>query len=137
MPHEKITPQHWMLLDKETRIHLAKHFNIPVSGVTEIRDQELITDGRTMADLEALSLQAMCEYVGSQETFGRAFELTIAKAHSELHPPVGEIRAQSNSAVVSVEPIKIEASVDLSDKPVGIVGDAVLTKKRGRPSKSK
>lgn len=93
MPHEKITPQQFILLPKETREHLATVFNIPKSSHTEIRDSEVITDGRTMADLEAISKEKMAEYVGSDETFGRLWELTIAKAHSELHPPVGVIKA--------------------------------------------
>lgn len=119
MPHEKVTPQHWMLLDKETRDYLAKKFDIKVSGVTEVVDQRVVTDGRTMIDLEALSREAMCAFVGSDETFARAFELTIAKAYSELHPPVGTImgKEQQNSAVLSVEPV------------------VVAPKKRGRPAK--
>lgn len=91
MQHEKVVPQHWMLLPKDIRQHLATVFNIGMSGVTEIRDQEVITDGRTLNDLAALSAERMAEYVGSTESFARLFELTVAKAHSELHPPVGVI----------------------------------------------
>lgn len=103
MQHEKITPQLWMLLARETREHLAKQFKVPKSGVTEIRDQELISDGRTMIDLEVFTREAMCEYVESDETFGRAFELVIAKAHSELHPPIGVIKAKEVEITVSVD----------------------------------
>lgn len=94
----------WMLLPKETRTHLAYVFSIPVSGVTEIRDQEVITDGRTVVDLEALSADRMAEYVGSTDTFARLFELTMAKAHSELHPPVGVIMASEPPAPVEPAP---------------------------------
>lgn len=99
MPHEKVVPQHWMLLPRDIRQYLATVFNISLSGITEIRDSEVITDGRTINDLEALSLERMCEYVGSQETFARAFELTIAKAHSELNPPIGIIKGNVDEPV--------------------------------------
>ncbi len=93
MNHEKVVPQQWMLLSKEVRELLAKEFHIPFSGVVEIRDQELITDGRTVQDLEKLNAESMAAYVGSEESFSRLFELTIAKAKSVLNPPVGEIKA--------------------------------------------
>ncbi len=88
-----------MLLPKDIRAHLAYIFDIPVSAATEIRDQELITDGRTIADLEALSKERMCEYIGSEESFDRAFELTVAKARAELNPPVGTIAAKEQAEV--------------------------------------
>lgn len=109
MPHDKVVPQHWMLLPKDIRAHLAVVFNIRVSGVTEIRDQDVITDGRTINDLEALSLERMCDYIGSEETFARAFELTIAKAHAELHPPVGVIKGEVEAPVEPVEKPKKNA----------------------------
>lgn len=95
MPHEKITPQSWILLPKEIREHLAIAFNVGRSSHTEIRDSEVITDGRTMSDLEAISKEKMTEYVGSEESFGRLWDLTIAKAHSELNPPVGVIQVRT------------------------------------------
>lgn len=95
-----------MLLSREIRHHLATVFNIPFSGVTEIRDQEVITDGRTMNDLEAISAEKMAEYVGSTDSFARLFELTVAKAHSELNPPVGVIKASEPAAPVEPAPAK-------------------------------
>lgn len=93
MDHDRIVPQQWMLQTREIRQHLAHVFNVPLSGVSEIRDQEVITDGHTVADLSAITKDRMAEYVGSEESFGRLWELTVRKAYAELHPPIGVIEA--------------------------------------------
>lgn len=91
MAPERILPAQFMHISKEVRDYIALMWSIPRSGITEIRDQEVLTDGHTYEDLSVITLEKMCEYIGSQETFGRAWELTVAKAYSELHPPVGTI----------------------------------------------
>ncbi len=88
---EHIYTQHWITLDKETREHLTKVFNIPTSGIAEIRDQTLISDGKTNTDLQAITSEAMEAYVGSKEPFARLWELTLMKSKYELHPPTIEI----------------------------------------------
>lgn len=88
---DKIYVQNWMSLSKEVRNHLMETFNIQRSGITEIRDQDVITDGVTNADLSVLTLDNLNEYIGSVETFPRAWEITLMKVHSELHPPTIEI----------------------------------------------
>jgi hypothetical protein len=85
---ERIYPQQWMALPKETKNHLIKVFGIPKSGITEIRDQDVVSDGYTSADLEAINLDKMCEYIGSRETFGRAWEITLMRVKSDLNPPM-------------------------------------------------
>ncbi len=89
---QQIYPQVWINLPKETRLHLVKVFGLERTGVTEIRDQEVVSDGFTVDDLKRITLEKMCEYIGSEETFGRAWEITLAKVHSELNPPIGEIK---------------------------------------------
>lgn len=119
MNHDKIVPQAFMLLPREIREHLAPIFGIGRSGITEIRDDQVISDGRTQEDLNAVTAGKMADYVGSEESFGRLWELSIAKAKHELHPPVGEIKAlpkvESSTEVEVFEPYKgpdvIEESV--------------------------
>jgi hypothetical protein len=84
-------PQQWMQAPKEIREYLWHMWKIPKNGVTEIRDQEVISDGHTYDDLAHITRDRMNDYIGSEETFARAWELTCMKAHSELHPPVGTV----------------------------------------------
>lgn len=88
MKPDRVLPGQFMHLSKELRDYLAEIFAVPMSGITEVRDQEVISDGHTYADLEVITLEKMCEYIGSTETFARAWEITCSKAHTELHPPI-------------------------------------------------
>lgn len=83
----QIVPQLWMLVPKEERDLLAEVFNLTRTGTTEIIDQTVVTDGYRDTDLLGITLQKMCEFVGSEESFMRAWELTQMKAHSILNPP--------------------------------------------------
>jgi hypothetical protein len=80
--------QLWMLQSKEIRAHIAKTFNLQRTGVTEIRDNELLTDGYCTKDLSEITAEKMAAYVGSNEDFPRLWELTVAKTRYELNPPV-------------------------------------------------
>lgn len=86
---QKVYVANWMALPKETKEHLIKVFNIVKTGNSEVRDQEVVTDGYTNDDLNAITLDKMAEYTGSPttETFHRLWEITLAKVHYELHPP--------------------------------------------------
>lgn len=97
MPEQRILPGQFMHISKEIRDYLALMWKLPRSGITEVRDQDVISDGHTYEDLKHITLERMCEYIGSQETFARAWEVTCAKAYSELHPPVGIIRAAEDA----------------------------------------
>lgn len=88
---DRIYPAQWMHHSKEMRDKIARDFDLSRTGVTEIRDQDVISDGYTVHDLANITLNKMCAYIGSEETFARAWELTIAKVYSELHPPAGTI----------------------------------------------
>ena len=89
---QQIYPQNWIHLSKETRNRLAEVFGLERTGVTEIKDQEVISDGYTVHDLKEITLEKMCAFIGSEETFGRAWEIVLAKVHSELNPPIGIIK---------------------------------------------
>ena len=90
--YTNIPPQLWMLLDTKTRSWISKMFDLPRTGITEIRDSEVINDGHSLDDLRKITLEKMNEYIGSVETFPRAWELTCAKAKYELSPPPIEIK---------------------------------------------
>lgn len=101
MPVERILPGQFMHVSKEIRDYLSQMWKLPRSGVTEIRDQDIISDGHTIEDLLAITHERMNEYIGSEESFARAWELTVAKAYSELHPPVGNIGSPIEDEPVS------------------------------------
>lgn len=85
---DKIHVHNWISLSKETRKHLSEVFALVPTGIAEIRDQQVISDGYSNADLEKITHAKMAEYVGSNESFSRLWELTIAKVKYELNPPI-------------------------------------------------
>lgn len=117
MPAERILPGQFMHLSREIREYLGHMWKIPQSGISEVRDQTVISDGHTYDDLATITHEKMTEYIGSEETFARAWEITVAKAYSELHPPIGVIKRNVEYAGMEVE-------------------DTETTKKRGRLAKS-
>lgn len=86
--YNNVPPQLWMQLEKAIRSHLVSVFNIPRTGITEVRDDTVIADGYSVEDLKAISLAKMTEYIGSEETFPRAWEITCSKAKGEVYPPI-------------------------------------------------
>ena len=107
MHTEQIFPQQWMAVPRKTREKIVADFGIKKSGITEIFNGDVVTDGRTKDDLAVLTSKSMSEYVGSEASFGRLWELTIAKAYSELNAPVGFIASHAQveelNAVTEVE----------------------------------
>lgn len=89
---DRVAPQMWMMLGKDERDRLAHVFKIEATGITEVRDNEVLTDGFKYEDLAGITKEKMTEYVGSEESYPRLWELTVAKVRSELHPPVGVIK---------------------------------------------
>lgn len=103
---DRIYPSVWLALPKDVRDRLVEVFSITRTGATEIRDQSVVSDGYTVEDLQCITLTAMSRYIGSDETFGRAWEITIAKAHSELHPPVAIIKqVDGEPTAIDIEPV--------------------------------
>ncbi len=99
---DRIYQQQWIALPKETREHLKKVFGIQATGVAEIIDQTVVSDGVTNANLQVITAERMAEYVGSTESFLRLWELTIAKVKYELHPPIELETLQGNTEVINV-----------------------------------
>lgn len=105
---EKIYPQMWAELPHDVRTRLTEVFGIIRTGISEVRDQTLISDGTTQEDLKAISTEKMAEYVESdpsETSYHRLWELTLAKVKYELHPPtvvigkpvLEEIKEESNA----------------------------------------
>ena len=89
---DKVPTALWMIQPQSVRNLLAKEFELSRTGYSEVRDQDLISDGFTASDLEGITSEKMEAYVGSHETFSRLWELTVMKAYSELNPPMGIIK---------------------------------------------
>ena len=111
--YNNVPPQLWMLLDKKIREHLVTVFDIKKTGPTEIRDNLIIQDGYSVEDLKAISLEKMTAYIGSEETFPRAWEITCSKAKGEVYPPIN-ISPMADEPR-DVEPI-IETKVETNGK---------------------
>ena len=93
--YNNVPPQLWMQLDVDTRFHLKKIFDIPRTGITEIIDQRVITDGHSTEDLRVITLEKMNEYNGSKyDSFPHAWEVTCSKAKYELNPPLVEMKSE-------------------------------------------
>lgn len=88
---EKVYQQNWIDLPRDVRARLAQVFGLERTGITEVRDQTVVSDGYTNGDLQGITLDKMNQYIGSVETFPRAWEITLMKVKYELHPPTVEI----------------------------------------------
>ena len=105
-------PQQWLPLSKEVKDVLIKEFSIGRSGVTEVRDQSVVSDGYTTEDLRAITQEKMNKYIGSEENFMRGWEITLAKVHAVLNPPVAEIKESTIIDVIA--PFCIECKAVLA-----------------------
>lgn len=127
---ERILPGQFMNLSKELRDHIAGVFHVAQSGATEVRNDEVVSDGRTFEDLAVITKEAMLEYVGSTEDFLRAWELTVRKAYSELHPSMGVIRASAPAA--DLEPTVPQGSAPGEVAPTNTTPTKNAKEKKGK-----
>lgn len=100
---DRIYVHNWISLDKEIRKHLVSVFGLVPTGIAEIRDQTVISDGYSNADLDRITAAKMAEYVGSNESFPRLWELTLAKVKYELHPPI-DLETLNQPEIVNIIP---------------------------------
>ncbi len=116
--------QNWLQLSVEIRNHLRTIFDIPRTGITEVRDTSIISDGTTNEDLGTITVDKMEKYVGSKETFPRLWELTLAKAKYELHPPMNLMDVKEvtiNDSSINTNAENKEESTEIkttTDKPI-------------------
>lgn len=112
--YTQIVPQLWMMIPRNERDLIAKEFNLPRTGVTEVINQDVVTDGYRAEDLKNITLEKMCAYIGSQESFMRAWELTVMKANAELNPPAVFIGTQEE--LNKIENVIVEPKVEKKEK---------------------
>lgn len=87
--YDRIPIQLWMLLPREHRAIIADALNLPKTGVSEIRDNEVLSDGYNVEDLSNITIEKMLDFIGGSEdeSFHRLWELTCAKARYMANPP--------------------------------------------------
>lgn len=117
-----------MQQSKEVRDQLVKDLNIPKTGGVEVTDGEVVTDGYNQADLLTLTVEKLSDYVGQPASdplpLARLWEITCAKAYSELHPPeLMIVPGDENPVQVAPEPleptvIKAEDNVTVEPAPL-------------------
>jgi len=112
---ERIFQQHWIEYPKDIREHLAKVFNLQRTGISEIRDNTVVSDGYTNDDLRGITQQKMIDYVGSDGDFNHLWKVSISKAKFELHPPLFEIKSN-----VSIAEVPIQIPERIIDSPNAI-----------------
>ena len=122
----------------EERKVIAEAFTLSRTGVSEIRDQEIISDGYSDEDLTHITSSVMAEWVGdsADNTFPRLWELTVAKAKSIVYPPVGVMESSDGVITVTAVPEAVETTT-VTDTPVVAQTTTVVEEPRkpGRPNK--
>src|ERR1051326_8294804 len=74
----QLTPFEWLQMPKEARDLFIKWFNIPRSGGSIVVNNEVVSDGHTIADLSAVSLQSLQAFLHTDEThWDKLLQLTI------------------------------------------------------------
>ena len=113
-------------LDVPVKERLRKIFNIPKTGIVEVLNETVISDGVTNDDLKVLTEEAMSAYLGDvpHETFGHLFDLVIEKIKHEIaHPPI----------VIELSSITpIDEAIKISSEPKEYCGACVTHKGRHR-----
>jgi hypothetical protein len=131
----------WMMLPAEERNVLVEHFDISKSGYTEVNDNRVVQDGFTSEDLKKLTSENMAEFVGDSADlpFPRLWELTVAKAHSIVNPPVGVMK--SKDSVIETMVVDDGGDIEVKDVSDGAIIETpketthAPAKKKGRPAK--
>lgn len=133
----QIVPQLWMLVPKAERDLLAKQFELPRTGITEVIDQTVITDGYRAEDLINITLEKMVAFVGSEESFMRAWELTTMKAHSLLNPPTVFIGTQEELNKVTGVELKEVSNEENHDENIKQEFNPKVEEKENKKGKTK
>lgn len=103
----------WVALPNEVRYRMRDIFNIPRSTNTMVIDGTIESDGTTHEDIQALTVEKMQKYAGSDsQNLHELFDITVAKVNDELQGK--------------------PTTVVMKDAPITVI---IEPKKRGRPSK--
>lgn len=81
---ERVYVPQWMSLTKDVREKMAEIFKIPRSGITEIRDETVLTDGRTQDDLLAITQEKLEKFCKQQGQFADLFKIAVKKVQFQI-----------------------------------------------------
>ena len=81
---ERIYPLVWLAQSRGVREQLALDLKLPKTGLTEVRDQELISDGYSVYDLQNITVDALIGYVGKKKSFQELWEASVEKAQEKI-----------------------------------------------------
>lgn len=86
---EQIYQHQFMALPRDVRDRLRLIFNIPRTGIIEVVDKTVITDGTTNENMKVVTHEKLKEYIGSdEESYAKAWEIAVSKAEGELIEPI-------------------------------------------------
>lgn len=123
----QIYQHQYMHLDVPVKEKLRKIFNIPKTGVAEILNETVISDGIRNEDLAVLTEEAMSAYLGNvpHETFGHLFDLVVEKIKYEIENPQPIV-------IVEEVPSIVDEAIKLSSETKEYCGACVTHKGRHR-----
>lgn len=88
---DRVYQQHWISLPKEIREHLAVKLGVEKNGITEVRDETVISDGRTNNDLSVITQEKLEQYTWKKDlSFADLWNSAINQAEIELSPKLNE-----------------------------------------------
>jgi len=93
---ETIQKFQWMKLSREVREKLVHLFGLERTGISEIRDDEVISDGFSDSDLQSITKEKMCEITGlpCELSFSSLWEVITVKVANDVHPLVTESKEE-------------------------------------------
>lgn len=114
-----ISTASWMDLSWQVRTQLVKDLNIPKSKDVVLKDNVVLTDGRTQADInQAITIKSLQEYTTSNsddifELFGKAVEKAEYELYLKEHP---EARDEDNKPNIETNDTSTKPSTSTRKK---------------------
>mgnify|MGYP001372826281 FL=1 len=114
-----ISTASWMDLSWQVRTQLVKDLNIPKSKDVVLKDNVVLTDGRTQADInQAITIESLQEYTKSSsddifELFGKAVEKAEYELYLKEHP---EARDEDNKPNIETNDTSTKPSTSTRKK---------------------
>ena len=130
-----ISQQEWVKVPHEVRLELVQEFGLKRSGIIQVFNNTLMSDGYSYEDLAPLTVERMQLYVGTRETdYFKLWEATTNKANSLVKKRYEEEKQKQARIAAGVE--ETTESFGAEDESEGeVVPDAF--RKRGKRGKGK
>lgn len=122
---DKLYPHMWMTLPAEIKKVLIEEFKIKKTGVSEIFNEQVKSDGYTLDDLKVINIESMMKYVDTNTfyAFPYLWEMVLRKVDFILNPvekgQVEEKKSPSSVTTAEVDPtssIKQDVTEETQDK---------------------